>query len=65
MTRLLCENVHHEPLQPAVTEAEYALHLAALEWSLAEPIITVDGRTSNLRKTGAGALSHMNIRFRT
>ena len=27
------------PLRPAATDEEYALHLAALEWSLAEAIV--------------------------
>src|SRR5438477_2113372 len=38
-----CEHVNYEVLKPASSEAEYNLHLAALEWSLAEPII-ITGR---------------------
>ena len=36
-----CEQVHEDEggLPPAQSAEEYALHLAALEWSLAEPII--------------------------
>src|SRR4051794_17887672 len=34
-----CERVNFESLRPARSEDEYALHLAALEWSLAEPIV--------------------------
>ena len=34
-----CEYVHESPLQPAATEEEFKLHLAALEWTLEEPII--------------------------
>src|SRR5438067_585537 len=34
-----CEQVHESRLRPAHNAEEYELHLAALEWSLAEPII--------------------------
>jgi hypothetical protein len=34
-----CEKVHESNLSAARTDEEYALHTAALEWSLAEPII--------------------------
>ena len=34
-----CEKVHESNLSAARTDEEYALHAAALEWSLAEPII--------------------------
>ncbi len=34
-----CEQVNFEELKPAVSEEEFALHLAAVEWSLAESIV--------------------------
>jgi hypothetical protein len=34
-----CERIHFEDLKPARSVEEYALHLAAVEWSLAEPIV--------------------------
>jgi superfamily II DNA or RNA helicase len=34
-----CEQVHEVPLSAARSAEEYAIHRAALEWSLAEPII--------------------------
>lgn len=34
-----CEKVSFEKLNPAVAEEDYELHLAAVEWSLAEPIV--------------------------
>lgn len=34
-----CEQIHETYLSPASTREQYTLHLAALEWSLAEPII--------------------------
>ncbi len=36
---LKCEQVHEKRLRAAGTSEAFALHLAALEWSLAEPII--------------------------
>jgi superfamily II DNA or RNA helicase len=34
-----CEHVTFETLKPAANAQQYALHMAALEWSLAEPIV--------------------------
>lgn len=34
-----CETVNFHKLRPAASEQEYRLHIAALEWSLAEPIV--------------------------
>jgi superfamily II DNA or RNA helicase len=34
-----CERVNFESLKPARSDDEYLLHVAALEWSLAEPIV--------------------------
>src|SRR5687767_11009455 len=34
-----CEQVNFENLEPAKSPEEYGLHLAALEWSLADPIV--------------------------
>jgi superfamily II DNA or RNA helicase len=34
-----CERIHEAPLQPTVEPEQFALHLAALEWSLSEAIV--------------------------
>jgi len=34
-----CERISFEQLEPAETRSQFALHLAALDWSLAEPIV--------------------------
>ncbi len=34
-----CEPIHFEPWTPAASAQEYALHLAAVQWSLSEPIV--------------------------
>lgn len=34
-----CEQVNEVQLRPARSQEDYDLHLAALEWSLADPII--------------------------
>src|SRR5438445_10044824 len=34
-----CQQVNEERLRAARSQEEYALHLAALEWSLAEPLV--------------------------
>jgi superfamily II DNA or RNA helicase len=34
-----CQQVHEKPLPPARSEEAYALHRAALEWGLVEPIV--------------------------
>ena len=35
----LCETVNFEKLKPAASAEEYALHVAAVEWSLHDPIV--------------------------
>jgi superfamily II DNA or RNA helicase len=46
-----CEQVHEVRLRPARNQEEYLLHLAALEWSLAEPIVIDSAADIKSRQT--------------
>ena len=56
-----CEEVHDRRLQPAASRAHYDLHLAALEWSLIEPIIInteEDIKATNWKERGLKPFVH-------
>src|SRR5579871_4608818 len=49
-------NVHETPLLPARSEEEYVLRQAALEWSLADPILIQSEDDIQSRRTWRGGL---------